>query len=104
MSKERKELADKKSDNLIVVGASAGGIEALGVLVGSLGDDFPAPVVLAQHLDPRRPSHLASILERKSRLPIVTVLEPTPLEPGKVYVVPSNQHVVIHDGMVRLET
>ena len=91
------------SHNLVVVGSSAGGIEALSVLVGSLPGDFPAPLVLAQHLDPRRPSHLASILERKSKLPVVTVLEPTPLEPGKVYVVPSNQHVVIQDGSVRLE-
>src|SRR5262245_41247255 len=86
--------AEKTSQNLGVVGSSAGGIEALGVLMGSLPSDFPAPLVLAQHLDPRRPSHLASILERRSKLPIVTVLERTRLEPGKVYVVPSNQHVV----------
>jgi two-component system CheB/CheR fusion protein len=66
-----------------VVGSSAGGIEALGVLVGSLPEDFPAPLVLAQHLDPRRPSHLASILERRSKLPIVTVLETTPLQRGR---------------------
>ncbi|TMQ72407.1 MAG: hypothetical protein E6K80_02850 [Candidatus Eisenbacteria bacterium] len=92
-----------RSDNLVVVGSSAGGIEALGILLGSLGEDFPAPLVLAQHLDPRRPSHLASILERRTKLPIVSVVEPTPLEPGKVYVVPSNQHVMIQDGSVRLE-
>src|SRR5215471_11816034 len=96
--------SDKTSQNLVVVGSSAGGIEALGVLMGSLPQDFPAPLVLAQHLDPRRPSHLASILERRSKLPIVTVLERTRLEPGKVYVVPSNQHVVILDGSVQLET
>lgn len=89
--------------SLVVVGSSAGGIEALGTLVGSLGNDFPAPLVLAQHLDPRRPSHLGSILERRSKLPVVTVLERTPLERGKVYVVPSNQHVVIQDGSVQLE-
>src|SRR5262245_39519685 len=92
------------SENLVVVGSSAGGIEALGVLVASLADDFPAPIVVAQHLDPRRPSHLASILERRSKLPIVTVLERTRLERGKVYVVPSNQHVVIQDGSVQLDT
>jgi len=94
----------KDSENLVVVGSSAGGIEALGVLVGSLAEDFPAPLVIAQHLDPRRPSHLATILERRTKLPVVSVKkEPTPLEDGKVYVVPSNQHVVIQDGVVRLE-
>ena len=91
--------------DLVVVGASAGGVGALSVLVSTLNKEFPAPVVLAQHLDPQRPSNLASILERRSTLPIVTISdpEPTPLEKGKVYVVPSNRHVTIRDGHVQLE-
>ena len=102
-SQEKAPEVEPSLENLVVVGSSAGGIEALGVLVNSLASDFPAPLVLAQHLDPRRPSHLASILERRSKLPIVTVLERTRLEKGKVYVVPSNQHAVIQDGSVLLE-
>src|SRR5438477_11276972 len=102
--KARAETGDSTTYNLVVVGSSAGGIEALGTLVGSLSPDFPAPLVLAQHLDPSRPSHLASILERRTKLPVVTVLERTRLERGKVYVVPANQHVVIQDGSVQLET
>jgi two-component system CheB/CheR fusion protein len=90
-------------DTLVVVGSSAGGIEALGVLLASLNPDFSAPIVLAQHLDPNRSSHLGEILERRTRLPIVVVGDHTPLEAGKVYVVPSNQHVVIRDGSVSLE-
>jgi two-component system CheB/CheR fusion protein len=97
---------DIKSNNLVVVGSSAGGVSALSVLVSTLNKSFPAPVVLAQHLDPQRPSHLGSILERRSTLPIVVVDEnaPTPLEKGKIYVVPSNRHVKIVDGHVDLET
>lgn len=96
----------KNNNDLVVVGSSAGGITALSTLVSTLNKEFPAPVVLAQHLDPQRPSHLASILERRSTLPIVTVNEdePTPLEKGKVYVVPANRHVMIVDGHVSLET
>ena len=88
-----------------MVGSSAGGIAALSTLVSTLDKEFPAPVVLAQHLDPQRPSHLASILERRSTLPIVIVNEtaPTPLEKGKIYVVPANRHVKIIDGHVNLE-
>jgi two-component system, chemotaxis family, CheB/CheR fusion protein len=88
-----------------VVGASAGGIGALSTLVSTLPKSFPAPVVLAQHLDPQRPSHLGSILERRSALPVVVVSEtaPTPLEKGKIYVVPANRHVKILDGHVHLE-
>lgn len=91
------------SDHLVVVGSSAGGIEALSILVSGLRPDFPAPIVLAQHLDPNRPSYLGSILERRSTLPIVVVQERTPLEPGKIYVVPSNRHVIIKDGRVDLQ-
>lgn len=91
--------------DLVVVGSSAGGIGALSVLVGALPADFAAPVVIAQHLDPHRPSHLNTVLERRSTLPVVVVPEgdPTPLDAGRVYVVPSNRHVRIVDGHVALE-
>jgi len=99
------ELLVHKSGDLVVVGASAGGVGALSTLVSTLHKNFPAPVVLAQHLDPQRPSQLGSILERRSNLPIVVVGEdsPTPLENGKIYVVPANRHVKIRDGHVHLE-
>ncbi len=97
------EVQPASHDHLVVIGSSAGGIEALGSLLGSLRPDFPAPVVLAQHLDPARPSNLGTILERKTKLPIVVVGESTRLEGGRVYVVPSNRHVVIKDGHVDLE-
>ena len=83
------------SDHLIVVGASAGGVEALSRFVGSLPTDLSAPVVIAQHLDPQRPSHLAEILTRQSPLPVRSVESHEPLVPGTVFVVPSNRHVSI---------
>jgi len=101
--------AESRSENpnkdLVVVGSSAGGVGALSTLVSTLHKNFPAPVVLAQHLDPQRPSHLATILERRSTLPIVVVREdpPTKLENGRIYVVPANRHVTISDGLVLLE-
>jgi two-component system, chemotaxis family, CheB/CheR fusion protein len=94
-------MAEKVS-HLVVVGSSAGGIEALTTLLGSLPASFPAAVVLAQHVDPARPSYLSSILERKTPLPVVLVEKQTPLENGKVYLVPANQHVVIDDGQVNM--
>jgi two-component system, chemotaxis family, CheB/CheR fusion protein len=96
---------ENRSNDLVVVGSSAGGVGALSTLVSTLNKDFPAPIVLAQHLDPQRPSYLGSILERRSHLPIVVVAEhsPTKLENGKIYVVPANRHVRINDGHVQLE-
>src|SRR2546422_10915005 len=89
--------------DLVVVGSSAGGIEALTILVSTLPREFPAPIVLAQHLDPNRPSHLETLLQRRSTLPVVVVTENTPLRAGEIYVVPSNRHVTIKDCFVRLE-
>lgn len=96
---------DDSSKDLVVVGSSAGGVGALSTLVSTLHKNFPAPIVLAQHLDPQRRSQLGTILERRSTLPIVVVSEnpPTQLENGKIYVVPANRHVKISDGLVLLE-
>ncbi|HLX57872.1 MAG TPA: CheR family methyltransferase [Ktedonobacteraceae bacterium] len=91
------------SGDLVVVGSSAGGVEALSTLIGTLPVDFPAPIVLAQHLDPNRPSALDMILQRRTHLSVVLVHSHTSLEPGKVYVVPSNYHATIRDGYVELQ-
>ena len=100
------EAKNSDRNDLVVVGSSAGGVGALSTLVSTLAKDFPAPIVLAQHLDPQRPSHLDAILDRRSTLPIVVVSEnePTKLEGGKIYVVPANKHVKINDGHVHLES
>lgn len=93
-------MAESKAfTQLVVVGSSAGGIDALSTLVATLPADFPTPIVLAQHLDPHRPSHLAEILARRSTLPVRTAAEhqALPLEPGVIYVVPANRHVEFNE-------
>ncbi len=87
---------------LVVIGSSAGGIEALTRLVAGLPADFPAPVVIAQHLDPRRPSHLHEILARHATLPVRVVEEQEALADGVIFVVPSNRLVEISHGDLRL--
>ncbi|HLJ36059.1 MAG TPA: chemotaxis protein CheB, partial [Ktedonobacteraceae bacterium] len=91
------------SGDLVVVGSSAGGIEALSILVSTLPADFSAPIVLAQHLDPNRPSSLDTILQRRTCLPVEVVSVNSRLEAGKIYVVPSNRHVAISDGHVFIQ-
>ena len=89
--------------DLVVVGASAGGIEALSILVSTIPLDFPAPIVLAQHLDSNRPSNLDHILQRRTTLPIIVVTSSSKLEPGKIYVVPANRHILVRDHHVELQ-
>lgn len=71
-------------------------------LVATLPAEFPAPLVLAQHLDPTRPSHLEEILGRHSPLPVRTVSEQAHLEPGVIFVVPANAHVEITNSTLSL--
>jgi two-component system CheB/CheR fusion protein len=97
-------VAVPAESQLVVIGSSAGGIEALTRVVANLPADFPAPIVIAQHLDPRRPSHLHEILARHSTLPVRVVEEREALEDGVVFVVPSNRIVDISQGELRLRT
>ena len=91
-----------QESQLVVIGSSAGGIEALSRVVASLPADFPAPIVIAQHLDPRRPSHLGEILARHATLPVKVVEDRAALEDGVIFVVPSNRLVEISHGDLRL--
>ena len=91
-----------QSSELVVVGSSAGGIEALSILVSTLPEDFPAPLVLAQHLDPNRPSSLDVILRKRTDLIVEIVQADTALHSGRIYVVPANRHVSIKDHHVYL--
>ena len=109
MSEAQKEISTIPSEStealehdLVVVGSSAGGVEALSILVSTLPNDFPAPIVLAQHLDPSRPSSLDTILRRRTSLPVELVSGVSTLEKGKIYVVPANRQVYIRDGHVEV--
>jgi two-component system, chemotaxis family, CheB/CheR fusion protein len=87
---------------LVVVGSSAGGVDALLTFVATLPRDFPAPIVVAQHLDPRRQSHLGEILSNRSVLPVRTVSGDQPLEPGIIYVVAADRDVEITDHALKV--
>lgn len=90
--------------DLVVIGSSAGGIEALARLVSTLPASFPAPIVLAQHLDPSRPSKLTEILARRTTLTVRQLEDgaPVPLQPRTVYVVPAAHDVEITDDSVQV--
>jgi two-component system CheB/CheR fusion protein len=96
------EQGQAESRQLVVIGSSAGGIDALARLVGTLPAGFPAPIVIAQHLDPTRRSSLHGILEQRSSLPVRIVDDHTTLEPGVVFVVPANRHVLVTSTAIDL--
>ena len=87
---------------LIVVGSSAGGIDALSKLMGGLAPDLPAAIVVAQHLEPGRRSMLQEILQRRTTIPVVVVDGKTLLGAGKVYVIPAGSNAVVNRGLIEL--
>jgi two-component system chemotaxis response regulator CheB len=88
--------------DVVVVGASAGGVEALSALVRGLPADFAAPVVVVLHVPASGPSVLPAILSRAGSLPAVHAVDGAALEPGRIYVAPPNNHVLISDGSLTL--
>lgn len=86
---------------LIVIGASAGGIEALERLARALPEDFRAPVVIAQHADPNFQSHLGDILRRQTQLKVVSVTERgEELVPATIYLAPPGENVTVRGTRV----
>ena len=79
----------------VVVGASAGGVEALLTVFGYLPATFELPVVAVLHLPERRPSELPSVLERRLRRPVREARDKAPIERGLIYVAGPSYHLSI---------
>jgi two-component system, chemotaxis family, protein-glutamate methylesterase/glutaminase len=88
--------------DIIVVGTSAGGVEALKVLTGGLPHDLPAAVFIVLHLSPMGPSFLAEILTRAGPLPVTQVANGEVITPGRIYVAPPDHHLLVEQRYVRV--
>jgi two-component system chemotaxis response regulator CheB len=84
--------------DIIVIGASLGGVEALMHLTKALPASLPAAVLVALHLAPERPSHLPEILNRKSSLPVSQATEGETMAKGRIYVATPNHHLLVRNG------
>ena len=83
---------------LVAIGASAGGVAALGEILPALVPDFCLPIVIVMHLPPSRQSLLADLFSRKCRLPVQEAFDKAPVEPGHVYFSPPDYHLMIETG------
>lgn len=86
--------------DIIVIGTSAGGLDALRRLTSSLPVNFPASVFVVQHCSPTGQSLLAKILTRSGPLHATNPMNHERISPGAVYVAPADRHMLIQDGHV----
>jgi two-component system chemotaxis response regulator CheB len=79
----------------VVVGASAGGVEALGVLLGALPADLRVPVIVVMHVLSGRPSRLAELFGARCRVPVREAGDKEPLVAGTVYFACPDYHLLV---------
>ncbi|HYF03856.1 MAG TPA: chemotaxis protein CheB, partial [Patescibacteria group bacterium] len=84
--------------DIVVIGASAGGITALLELVKTLPEDFPAAIFIVQHIAPHSESILPELLSSRGALKAVHPKDGELIKPGKIYVAPPDHHLLVGDG------
>lgn len=82
--------------DVVALAASAGGLNALTQVLGSLPKGFPASIVIVQHLDPRHRSLMADILRRRTQLEVQQAREGDHLEAGTAYIAPPDRHLLVN--------
>ena len=88
--------------DIVVVGASAGGVEALGELASLLPLGLPAAVLVVLHMPAYGHSVLPEILSRRGPLPAKHAVDGEPLLTGRIYVAPPDHHLLVMGGKISL--
>ena len=89
----------------VVIGGSAGGLVAATMILGTLPADFSAAVFVAIHrrADPAHPHRLTQIVGHKTRLQAQSARDGAPVVPGHVYVASGDHHLLLENGIIRVQ-
>src|SRR5436305_2995630 len=90
------------SHDIVVIGASAGGVEALTKLVRTLPRNLPAALFVVLHIPGDSPSLLPHILSYAGALPALHPADKTVIASGQIYVAPPDHHLTVESGYVRV--
>lgn len=86
---------NKNNFEIVVVGTSLGGLQALSLLLADLPPSFPLPVVIVQHRHKHSQNRLTDFLQQQSSLPLAEAEDKEPIAPGRVYLAPADYHLLI---------
>lgn len=87
---------------MVVVGASAGGIETIGALLSHLPPDFPAPIVVVLHTAATQPTGLPRVLAREAPLTAAYADDGEELKPGHVHAARPGHHLLFEESRLRV--
>lgn len=95
---------DMPSDiDFVAVGASAGGVEALTVLLQALPPDFPLAIAVVLHIPPGRLNPMPALFAERCSLPVVEAVDKDAIKAGTVYFAPADYHLLVEpDGTFAL--
>ena len=82
---------------LLVIGASAGGINTLGYIFQHLGEEYPVPVLVTKHLGNQDEENMLKALKQKSVMPVKIAIDKEPIKPGHIYLAPADYHLLLED-------
>lgn len=88
--------------DLVVIGTSAGGVEALAALAAGLAPDLPAAVLVVLHVAPFGTSRLPEILSRAGPLPAEAARDGAPLQRGRIAIAPPDHHLGVDGRRMRV--
>ena len=94
--------AAKPGHDIVVMGASAGGLEVVAQIVENLPSDLPAALFVVIHTGPDTPGVLPQILMRRGKLPARHAVDGEKLQHGIIYCAPPDQHLLLEDGHVQV--
>ena len=88
--------------DVVTIGASAGGVEAVRQLLSHLPADLPAALAIVIHRSPVFESRLPFVLSRRAKMEVVEPADGDPFVQKRAYTAPRDQHLLVEDGVVRL--
>ncbi len=97
----RRKMTNPGNSAIVVVGASAGGMDALSALVAQLPEDFPAPILIVHHMPADALGDaLIRLLSLHGKLPCMRALNGEKIKAGHIYVAPPDNHLMVSKGKI----
>jgi two-component system, chemotaxis family, protein-glutamate methylesterase/glutaminase len=88
--------------DIVLIGGSAGSIEALRTIVKDLPENLPCSIFIAIHLSSDYPTMLDVVISRWGGLPVIQPADGDPIRPGNIYIVRPDHHMTLEDGHIRM--